>query len=527
MEAAAADGDDFDVPEPPPAEELNRPELPLECVPRFGTRRRHDRPNLLPLARLMAWSIGIELMPWQEHVIAIATEFDPDTGLPYYRHCWITIPRQQGKTTLLLVITLVRAMAFGPGQRMIYSAQSGSDARKKFIEDWLKELRKSPFVWGRAGSEKPNGRGLVSKVHTQNGHEGLDFVNDTIFRLMSSSKDAGHGTTLDFGMFDEAWKDFDLRREQALVPATNTVADAWLWGVSTMGHGDSVFLNAKVAAGRKAVAEDTGRGMAFFEWSARPGTDLFDSDRYHEFMPALGYTNRIDTIVDNIATVVADPKQGPDEARRAYLNQPTAGVRSVFPPGAWELVTSPDAAPAGELTLALEVHPERKSGSIAVADADHAIELIDHRPGLDWVKTRTAEIALKLNAPVVIDEGGPAGSFIADLETAGVTVIKVGTRQLTQACGSFYDAVNDRTIEVRSHPDADDASVVLLDDAAAEAVENARTRTVSDAWAWARKVGDHDASPLVAMSLALWGTAHRPDMNGGTSAYEDHGLEFA
>ena len=102
-------------------------------------------------------------------------------------------------------------------------------------------------------------------------------------------------------------------------------------------------------------------------------------------------------------------------------------------------------------------------------------------------------------APVVIDEGGPAGSLIDELEAEGVSVIRAGTRDLTQACGAFYDAVVDRTIEVRDHPDA------------RTAVEKARKRQVSDSWAWARKVGDHDASPLVALSLALWGTSHRPE----------------
>ncbi|MEM9465282.1 MAG: hypothetical protein AAGA90_07900 [Actinomycetota bacterium] len=464
----------------------------------------------------------MELMPWQEHVLAVATEFDPDTGRPFYRQVWITVPRQSGKTTLLLIVTLVRAMAFGPRQRIIYSAQSGSDAREKFLEDWVPVLKASPYVWGKPGRDQPNGHGLARRLQTQNGHEGLDFLNGSLFRLMSSTTSSGHGKTLHLGMFDEAWKDFDLRREQALVPATNTIADAQFWGVSTMGHGDSVFLNAKVAAGRKAVKANTGRGMAYFEWSAKPGTDLFDVDAWWTFMPALGFTTEVDVVRDNIQIVVDDPERGPDEARRAYLNIPTAGVRTVFPPGTWDQVTDVNAAPAGKLTLALEVHPERKSAAIAAADDDHALELVEYRTGpLDWVLDRTAEIALKWSAPVVIDKGGPAATFIEPLRERGVVVIEAGTREFTQACGSFYDAVVERTIQVRKHPGADAATVAILtdddaamiarDEAAVDAVESARRRNVSDAWAWARKVGDHDAIPLTSMSLALWGTAHHPD----------------
>ncbi len=440
-------------------------------------------------------------MPWQEHVIAIATEFDPDTGRPCYRNVWITVPRQSGKTTLVLILILLRLLWYAGAQRISYTAQTGQDAREKLLEDWKPVLKQSAEFWGDTESEKPTGDGLVAKVREQSGSEGITFVDDSILRVIASGKSAGHGKTLHQGFIDEAFHDRDLRREQAMIPAQNTVKDAQLIGLSTMGDADSVLLNARVKQGREAVKRNSGRGMAYFEWSAPPGTPLDDEAAWRRCMPALGHTIDIDVVRDALEsfTVGVDADLGPDEFRRAYLNVPTSGRRTVFPDGAWEMVARMDVAPAGELTLALEATPERKSASIAVADNDHALELIEHRTGTGWVLDRTQQLAEDLNAPVVIDKGGPANTFIAPLKKRGVTVIEAGTRELTMACGSFYDGVIDRTIEVRSHPDAQ------------EAIAKARQRTVGESWAWARKVGDHDATPLVAMSLALWGVSNRPD----------------
>jgi hypothetical protein len=42
-----------------------------------------------------------------------------------------------------------------------------------------------------------------------------------------------------------------------------------------------------------------------------------------------------------------------------------------------------------------------------------------------------------------------------------------------------------------------------------QAVRNAGTRPVGDAWAWARRGSGGDISPLVAATLALWGWSTR------------------
>ena len=50
---------------------------------------------------------------------------------------------------------------------------------------------------------------------------------------------------------------------------------------------------------------------------------------------------------------------------------------------------------------------------------------------------------------VVVDPGGPANALIPRLEEYGLTVHQVNARELAQACGGFYDAVQNRGLRHR------------------------------------------------------------------------------
>jgi phage terminase large subunit-like protein len=74
-------------------------------------------------------------MGWQQMVADVLLELLPGTRIPAYREGVVTVPRQQGKTTLILCLAVQRALRW-PGQpRIAYSAQTGSDARRKLLDD--------------------------------------------------------------------------------------------------------------------------------------------------------------------------------------------------------------------------------------------------------------------------------------------------------------------------------------------------------------------------------------------------------
>lgn len=421
----------------------------------------------------IARQMGQPLMPWQQLVADVGLELDPETGKPAYREVVVTVPRQSGKTTLVLGWELQRALRWAVPQKIAYTAQTGWDARRKLCDD------QAPMLMGSAL------RPAVERVFRGAGTEAIVFKNGSRIDVLASTEAAGHGRTIDLGVIDEAFADTDDRREQALLPAMATRSAAQILTVSTAGTEASVFLRRKVDTGRAAVINGDNSGIAYFEWSADDDADIDDPAVWAGCMPALGHTiNR---------QVVAHARQtmSEDDFRRSWLNQWTQSEQRVFPVDVWEKVCSTGTQPDGRLVFAVDVNPERSAAAIAVGDQFGNVELVEFRPGVSWVVDRTVELAQKWDASVVLDAYGPAGSLFESLQAGGVRIEKLSSRQVAYACGSFFDAVSDGKISIRNH--------VALD----AAVGSARRRVSGDSWVWARSDAAADICPLVAVTLSF------------------------
>lgn len=425
---------------------------------------------------------GEVLMPWQRQVLEVALEINPDTGRLAYRQVVLTVPRQSGKTTLLLVLVLLRALA-GRRQNIRYTAQTGSDARKKFIDDWKPILESSPFA---------------SQFHPRltNGHEALLFRNGSLFGLVATTKKTGHGGTIDLGILDEAFAHPDARLEQALGPAMITRPQPQLWVVSTAGTPeDSPYLWGKVESGRQMAEAGVNEGVAYFEWSADEKADPADPATWWSCMPALGIT------VTEAAVAADFASMSLSEFRRAYLNQwVTALSDPVIPLEVWNGLADPASAMSGPVCFAFDVSPDRSRSAISAAGArsDGRIhtEVVEHRTGTGWLASRMAELVRDHHPRAVLcDPSGPAGSLLPDLERAGVVVTTVNAADHAKACGHLYDSATQGSL----------AHLGTLE--LATALDGATKRPLGDAWAWSRKSSSVDISPLVATTLAVWGAS--------------------
>ena len=99
-----------------------------------------------PRAAQIAQLMGLDLMPWQRQVLDTALEINPDTGRLAYREVRLTVPRQQGKSTLLLAVMVHRCLGMGDGQRIVATAQTAKDARAKWEDDYLPRIQGSPLA---------------------------------------------------------------------------------------------------------------------------------------------------------------------------------------------------------------------------------------------------------------------------------------------------------------------------------------------------------------------------------------------
>jgi phage terminase large subunit-like protein len=93
------------------------------CEPRWATRR-----TLGPRVAAVARRFGLELLPWQKLVLSVALE--QARGRPAYRDVLVSVPRQSGKSTLVLARIVWQLTEF-PGSRVLYGAQTRIAARQR------------------------------------------------------------------------------------------------------------------------------------------------------------------------------------------------------------------------------------------------------------------------------------------------------------------------------------------------------------------------------------------------------------
>ena len=485
-------------------------------MPRFATRRRPERESFGGEIAQVGVALGQPFMPWQRMVADVGGEIDPVSGLPAYREIVVTISRQQGKTTLFVSFQVHRCTSrrWAQPQRSVFTAQSGKDARDKWMDELFPLLRSSRKL-------KP----LIRRIYEGMGNEYVAFRNGSLIRLLSTSTSSGHSKTLHQAVLDEIWHDWDFRREQGLGPAMVTIADAQKLSCSTAGTDRSVVLNRKVAAGRAAVEADSGSGMAYFEFSAPDGWDPLDDESYFGFMPALcpappcrcgvddgGWRH---TVTLDVIRSERDGGMEPAEFARAYGNVPVPGVAAaVAGIAGWAECADPGSRAEGQVALGFAVAPDGSSSSIAVAGrrADglgHGELTEDPRPGTGGLVDRLDALWRKHDPCVLVVNGaGEAGALVPELGERGWVVVAggkpvpagkrrlhvTGSREYAQACGALaQDVVNDRWRHLGQEP---------LDDAA----ESVLSRPLAGlrAWAWG---GDADAGPAEAVTLARHGFA--------------------
>lgn len=443
-------------------------------------------------------------MPWQRYVADVALEINPETGRLVYREVGLTVPRQSGKTTLILTLAVHRALNGRERQRIVYAAQTRNDALKKWEDDHVVALEASQFS-------------PLFRVRRKTGNEAIIWKNGSMHGITSNTEKAGHGPTIDLAFVDEAFAQVDDRLEQAFKPSMITRPQPQLWVVSTAGKPDSAYLKAKVDAGRKRAEDGLTERAAYFEWSAPEDADPGNRQVWHDCMPALcpapvgpGLECRCSpdwrhTITE--VAVAADFSNFQEtnrliEFQRAYLNQwRTKNVHvPVIADTVWSGLADVDSVAEDPLAFAVDVTPERSKATIASAgrreDGKWHAEVVDHREGTGWLLARVLQLNARWNpAAWVLDPSGPAGSLIPDLQKNGIDPVLVNGREMAQACGAIYD-------------DWCNGNFVHLDQVELNtAVSGAKWRPLGDARAWHRKDSATDISPLVAVTLARHGIA--------------------
>ena len=485
--------------------------------------------------------LGYELLPWEKwlliHAFEIVGSFDGEWALRF-RTIIVLVSRQNGKTLVSTLVTLFFLYVLGVAL-IIGTAQELDQAE----EAW-------DAVVDAINSDEELKAELVSAKYGNAGRK-LRLTDGRRYITKASNRKAGRGKRAQLVLIDEL-------REQTNWEAWNAVSDTTLaqsqigllWCTSNAGDSYSVVLRHERYLAHLALGDpdgwcrDVGDSMplvegadedaeppAIFEWSAKPGCDLWDRNEWCNANPSLGYG-----FLTEKALAASIRNKTERAARTENLCQfVEALTEPPFPAGAWEAGTdSASEIPEDEaLYFGVDVSEDRLHSSIAVCgkrfDGTWHVEVIAYDSGIAWLESWLRDMANPLD-PVQVaiqGKGAPASSIVSVLDAIdGVQVFEVVGADVAGWCGRFWDAVAALDPDEGARSDA--VPVHHRPQAALDlAATVARTRLMGDsAWAFDRKRSAVDISPLVACAWAHGLATRVPDKpkKKFESAYTERGV---
>ena len=434
-------------------------------------------------------------MWWQQHVLDVACEIDPATGLYWYRNVVLLVPRQAGKTSVSRSKVTHRCITTQKAP-VLYTAQDRNKSLRRLQKSFYDRLSSSPL--------SP----VLDRPRWSNGSEAVRFINGSeIFIDAPTKKQSGHGETIPEAHIDEAFAHPDGRIDQAVGPALIVTQGSQKWVTSAAGDSSSVYLWGKVEAGRALIEAGTKSRTAYFEWSAPDDADRFDPATVLNTHPAVGYTITVD---DLFAEQESMDSSGPEEWDRAYISRwPRASERPwVIPKQAWrDCAADPETVTwDGAPIWSVDIAPDRDMAAIgfaATTDSGHPwLEVAAHDYGEGWVLPHLEKLRSQFGGEmVVLDGAGPAAALEPELEEAGFAVRRLTQRQKVDACGALYRSAQQGTLLHGNDPRMD------------AALQSAAKRKSGDAWVWGRGISSDDITPLYSLTMArfVWVEEHAND----------------
>lgn len=469
---------------------------------------------------------GLHLDPWEQSVL-VGGCGERANGKWSAFEVGIEAPRQNGKGSIFEARELAGLFVFGE-KLLIHSAHEQLTSSEHF-------RRVLDLIEGVPEFEQ-----RVLKVVRGKGSEAIELRKGQRIFFKTRTGGGGRGLTGDFVGLDEAMF-LPIATTAALVPtmaARSITGNPQLWyagsAVDQLTHEHGIVftrLRERAMAGAARVAYFgfsagvrewlEARGLPFDE--SQPEIDQVtpemraDPAMWAQANPGMGIRISSEHISDECAGAL-----GPREfaVERLGIGDPpdtSEDTERVISAEAFKLCGCDDEAQRIEThrAFAVDLNPSRTWGSIGVSgvreDGLLHVAVVEHKRGAGWIISQDEDgewqgRAVELHeeypdAPFIMDSRGPAANLIQPLKDAGIEVIETSTREYANACGGFYDAVDQVRVK---YP----VPQPFLD----EALASARATSLGDAWKWApRSSTSADITALIACTLALWGAENAPE----------------
>jgi hypothetical protein len=477
-----------------------------EQRPRISLLPEHATSLLGDQAVQLAAMAGLYLDDWQQFVLRHSLGERNDGKWAAFE-VGLCVSRQNGKNALLEArelaeLFLVRKIA-GP-RTILHSAHLFSTSLEHFRR-LSQRIRDTPDL---AALVKRRGSKMIG-IRESHGEESIELEDGSRIIFAARTKGGRRGFTLDLVVWDEA-----MELPGAVVGAVLPTVSAktgpqylpgpqvWYTG-SAVNQANLTDLEYGVqfssVRARGIAGEDP--ALAYFEWSAPEGSDPTDPRAWAQGNPGLGIRITLDYVRRECAAMPASEFAVERLGVGDWVDL-SEDVGRVITREAWALAArgaAPDAIPTA---FAVDVNPERTWGSIGEAreiSSGWQFSVLTHRRGTDWIREGCRTLhAVYPDVPFVILGGrAPAANLITEIEADGINVVQADTHDYGIACADWFDLVTHGNAHYP--PPQDD-----LTDALAGARKSAGGE---NAWTWSRKASTSpDISPLVAVTLALWGS---------------------
>lgn len=360
-----------------------------------------------------------------------------------------------------------------------------------------------------------------------NGKERIELQDGRLLEYKTRGRGGGRGLTSPARVNDEAQ---ELTAEQVAdtEPTTSAVPYSQTWYFGTPPKDPAAWCYALKEDGEAGQPDH-----AHWDWGLE--VDLEDPvareqalsmDAAYASNPAMGI---------RISEATVRREQRPSGLGDAYFAE-RLGVwlprarqgGGLISAEAWGALADPESRRdrAHGVAFSIEVNHKRSHASIQAwglrVDGRGHAELVEYRPGTDWVAGRCAELRAK-HDPVAfaVDARGPAGSLMGELEGVGITLPNEeddphrghlavpSTAEYAAVCGQLLDGVARRSF-------AHTGKQAELTRAAV----GAKARSLGEATVFGRRVSwPLDVGPLIGIALAKWAFETRQPAEGGPSLW--------
>lgn len=431
---------------------------------------------------------GLELDEWQRLTLAISLALN-DIGKYRAGEIGLDVARQNGKGGFLEARELV-GLYLVPTERLIVHSAHEFPTSAEHFRRLLMLIEDTPRLHKQV---------MTRGVKWSHGDEGIELRNRKRIRFRTRTKAGGRGWSGDLMVLDEA---MELAEASfgSLFPSLSARPNPQVIysgsAVDQEVHREGVVF-ARV---RERGLAGIDPGLAWLEWSVEgedpamvPDEIMDDPEVWAQANPGLNIRISPEFVAKERRALASRTFA---VERLGIGDWPATELEGALNLAAWASLADKDSVPQDPVVFAVDVSPDQRKASIGVAG--YRSDEISHVERIPVEVADLVERAVELDAKWrpqgwIVDRSGPISAYLPALAAQGIIPHEMTAQEHAQACGMLVDAVDREELRHLGQPPV------------TQAIKGAAKRPLGDAFAWSRKSSSVDITPLVVITLALWG----------------------